>query len=231
MAYLEIAYSPAYWVHHLRAEIDRTPALKQADMNWATSPLLDLAFGLETRIGNLIEISRQVDENLRTVGRELESEADLDALVAGGYAYRMRDEVALRRVIIGLNCLVVESRSCFENLAKFYREFIRNYFGESISVGDGYAKVAAAVDVPGWADNLGLSRHDIVHERSPWIRFEIQSQPRRYQAILILEYRLNIPPRPEDEIGVAELQALQGQLTAALAAIRRELIERVKALR
>jgi hypothetical protein len=121
-------------------------------------------------------------------------------------------------------------RSCFENLANFYREFVRNYFNENISKADSYAKVAASVDAPAWADRLGLNRHDIVHERSPWIRFDVQLHPRRYQAVLILEYRLNAPARPEDEIGVEVLRNLQGQLTVALAAIRRELIERVKGL-
>jgi len=126
--YLEIEYRPIYWAHHLRAEIGKTPALAAADANWAASALLDLAFSLETRIGNLIEIQRQTDENLRVVGQELASRSEIESLVEGGYAYRVQDEAALRRVIIGLNSLVVESRSCFENLAKFYREFVRNYF-------------------------------------------------------------------------------------------------------
>jgi len=93
-----------------------------------------------------------------------------------------------------------------------------------------YAKVAASVPVPGWAERLQVSRHDIVHDRSPWIRFQVQSLPRRYQAVLILEYRVNAPPVPEDEISLAALQGLLTNLEAALAAIRTELIERVRAL-
>jgi len=228
--YLEIQYRPIYWVHYLRAEIEKTPALAAADANWATSSLLDLAFSLETRIGNLIEIQRLTDEYLRAVVQELDGESEIDSLVDGGFAYRVKNEAALRRVIIGLDSLVVESRSCFENLAKFYREFVRNYFDENVSETASYAKVAASVPVPGWAEGLRLSRHDIVHDRSPWIRFQVQSLPRAYQAVLILEYRINAPSAPKDEISLVGLRTLQANLTAALASIRRELVERVKGL-
>ena len=228
--YLEIEYRPSYWVHHLRAEIARTPALVAADAQWATSPLLDLAFTLETRIGNLIEIQRQTDESFAVVGQELASVAELDSLVAGGYAYRMENQVALRRIIIGLNSLVIESRSCFETLSRFYRNFLRIYFGETISDVASYERVAAAVPVPGWAEELRLTRHDIVHERSPWIRFKVQqTPPPRFQAVLLLEYRLGAPPRPGDEITLESLRAAQDNLTAALATIRSELIDRVRA--
>jgi hypothetical protein len=229
-SYLEIEYRPSYWVHQLRTEIARTPALAAADAQWATSSLLDLAFSLETRIGNLIEIQRQTDENLRVVGEELQRAAELDSLVAGGYAYRVENQVALRRIVIGLNSLVIESRSCFETLARFYREFLRAYFGETISDVASYKRVAAAVPVAGWAEDLRLTRHDIVHDRSPWIRYKVQQTPPRFQAVLLLEYRPSSLPCPGDEITLEALRSAQHNLTAALATIRSELIDRVRSL-
>jgi hypothetical protein len=227
--YLEIEYRPAHWVHQLRAEIAKTPALAAADARWSGSRLLDLAFALETRIGNLDEIARLANENIRLVVDELQH-ADIDHFLEGGYAYRVRNQVALRRVIIALNSMIVESRSCFETLAKFYREFVRNYFNETLSKEASYAKVAATVDAEGWADDLGLNRSDILHGRSPWIRFAVQSGPRQYQPVLILEYRIDAPAVPRDEIGVEALEALQRRLGASLEAIRRELIDKVRTL-
>jgi hypothetical protein len=255
VARLDIAYLPSYWVHPLRAEIAKTPALADADKKWSNSPLFDLAFSLETRVGNLREIARQTDENLKIVAAELNREQELATLIEGGYAYQVRDEVALRRVIIGLGTLAVESRSCFENLTRFYRQFVRNYFNETISEDQSYAKVAACGALQGpaladpdgvqqqeasgpptrasdsqWAETLRLNRNDMVHYRAPWLRFEVQAQPRHYQAILILEYRLNTRLGPQDEISLDALKAIQGHLRIALDAIRDELIERVKAL-
>ena len=197
-----------YWVHSLRAEILITPALAEADRRWSTTALKDLAFSLETRIGNLTEIARETDESIRIIGAELDAEADL------GFDEGVRsvDEVATRRVIIGLNMLVVRIPApVFESLAQFYREFPK-LLGETISKPDSYAKVAACVPVARSADMLGSNRHDIVHGRSPWLRFDVEMEPRHYEPVLILEYRLEVQPGPEDEISVAALGATQVSL-------------------
>jgi hypothetical protein len=155
--------------------------------------------------------------------------SEVESLIAGDYAYRVHDEAALRRIVIGLSTLTVESRSCFENLARFYREFVANYFDEDISGRGGYAKVAESGGGGDWADTLRLNRHDMVHYRAPWLRLEVQLEPRRYEIVLILEYRQNVPAGPQDEISLQALRLVQGYLRTALETIREELISRVRA--
>jgi len=231
MPHLEIEYLPVHWVHALRTEIAKKPALAAADLNWSTSDLLDLAFGLETRLGNLAEIVVQVRENLQILNAEFDGARDyLDALVAEGRAYQIKDEAALRRTIISLNSFVIEVRSCFETLARFYRLFVRNYFKEMVSEEGAYAKIAASIGVPGWAEKLGRLRHDILHSRSPWIRFDMHSTGLRYQPVLLLEYRINVPPTPADEVSLASLDNMRAHLRLASEKIRTELIERVRNL-
>jgi hypothetical protein len=231
MQKLEIAYRPAYWTHPLLAEIQGKPSLSLAHENWRSSELLDLAFALETRIGNLIEIVRHVDDQLRVIGEELEAASDIDDLISGGYAYRMQDEVALRRVLIGLNCFIVESRACFENLARFYRLFVQNYLGESVSQTAAYEIVATSVPGPEWANDLRLLRHDIVHERCPWIRFDVRTATPRFEPVLVLEYRASAPFKSRDEVSMETLRGMRINLRKALDAIRTELISRVRGLR
>ena|SRR5258705_4175742 len=231
MPRLEIEYLAVYWVHALRAEIAQKPALAAADLNWSISGLLDLAFGLETRLGNLGEIVVQVRENLQALNVEFDGARDyLDALMADGRAYQIRDEAALRRTIISLNAFVIEARSCFETLARFYRLFVRNYFNEMVSEEGAYAKIAASVAAPGWAKELGLLRHEIVHGRSPWIRFDVRPTDPKYQPVLLLEYRADVTPAPGDEVSLDSLASMREHLRTASEKIRNELIERVRTL-
>jgi hypothetical protein len=231
MPYLEIEYRPSRWVHPLRAAIARTPALAGADERWRDSELLDLAFALETRVGNLGEIVQQANEHLRILNDEFADVAEqLDAHVANGVAYRVRNEAFLRRTIIGLTTFVIEARACFETLAKFYRAFVENYFGESISLESAYEEVRNSVAAPGWSESLRLFRHDLLHERSPWIRFEARGGSPKYEPVLILEYRIDAIPGPQDSISLTFLREVGTLLQAALHEIRDQLIQRVKTL-
>ena len=74
MPTLEIEYRPTYWVHPLLREFQMKPSLGSAHAKWADREpgLADLAFSIETRIGNLREIVRLTDENTRELGAELE---------------------------------------------------------------------------------------------------------------------------------------------------------------
>jgi hypothetical protein len=228
---LEIEYRPAYWAHRLLAAIQTKQSLSEAHSHWSKpeSGLADLAFSIETRIGNLREIIRLTDENLHIVGEEIASAPDIDALVAGGYAYRVENEVALRRALIGFNAFIAESRSIFENLACFYQAFARNYFGENVSDTDRYAKIASLSPTPTWADDLRLIRHDILHYRSPWLRFEVRSTSPKYDPVLVLDWRPS-STAVRAEVAMRALKDFRGNLLQALTTLRDELIARVNAV-
>jgi hypothetical protein len=96
---LSIQFRPAYWVHPIRAAIAKKPALASADAKWSdpNTRLSDLSFWIETRLGNLPEIVRLVDESLKRIGEELDRNAiAVGELMAGGYVYQAEDESALQ---------------------------------------------------------------------------------------------------------------------------------------
>jgi len=76
---LSIQFRPAYWVHPIRAAIAKKPALKSADAKWSdpSTQLSDLAFWIETRLGNLPEIVSLLDESLKRIGEEFDRSADM----------------------------------------------------------------------------------------------------------------------------------------------------------
>jgi hypothetical protein len=186
-----------------------------------------LAFSIETRLGALQEIVRHVDENLNELGREIERAANLDSYIQGGYAFSFENETALRRVLIGANSFITESRSCFENLAAFYREFLRHYFGQEISRPDSYAKLTQLARDPKWATDLRAFRHEVVHDRAPWLAFEVRpgTSP-KYEPILVLNWRPG-PLLRDDYLTFESLRRIRLGLSEAMVGLRTELIRRV----
>jgi hypothetical protein len=194
---------------------------------WPTSRLSDLAFAIETRLALLTEMVRGVDRNLKVLAERLAKEPDLSSYVAGAYAFDFNEDEAIRGVLINTTGFISEARSCFENVADFHRDFLRDYFGEVIAEKDRYEEVAKLVTERAWADELRKHRHDIRHDRAPWLALEVIPGPEaRYDPVLLLNWR---PGHlgPDDCITFSALRAIREGLGRALSQVRDNLIRRV----
>lgn len=224
---LRAGYQPtAYWVHPLLNALNAKPALGSKHADWPGHKLSDVAFSIETRLGGLLEIVRHVDENLNRLARELKQVSNLDAYVQGGYAWMFDDDEALRRLLTGVSCFLAESRACFENLAVFYREFVRHYFSESVSLSASYERIAQLTSAPKWADDLKSIRNEVVHDRAPWLEFEIGPGP-LYEPIFIFNWRPG-PLAPGDNVSMETIKTIRAGLAEAALKLRDYLVERVK---
>jgi len=218
----------ARWPLSLRAAINTIPILTIKDAAWREGRLSDLAFAVSTRLGYLPDIIRVIDESLYALGLELAGkDAEINNLRAEGSVYTFGDYRAVRKLLIGAGSFITESRSCFENLACFYREFLRNYFEEMVSVASSYAIVAHMASTEQWADDLQRIRHDLLHERSMWLAFEVRSgQTPRYEPLLLLNWR---PGRfqPDDCVPFQVLRDIRAGLAEAAAGLQESLVRRV----
>jgi hypothetical protein len=112
---LAIAYQVAHWMDPLLVAINGQPKLAMAHQQWAvpTTQLSDLAFWIETRLGNLPELIRSVDENLGELAKEFDKDWEVVSRhVAGVAAYDVENQRALRRALLSLNAFPTESRGC-----------------------------------------------------------------------------------------------------------------------
>ncbi|MBI4591449.1 MAG: hypothetical protein HY725_21690 [Candidatus Rokubacteria bacterium] len=227
--FLEVVYrSGAYWVHPLLAALNAAPDLASKHRQWPTSRLSDLAFAIETRLALLSEMVRSVDRNLNILGERLAKEPDLSAYVEGSYGYDFSEDEAIRTVLINATGFISEARSCFENLADFHRDFLRHYFAEVIPKKDRYEDVAKLTKSRAWADELRKHRHDIRHDRAPWLALEVIPGPStRYDPILVLNWR---PGHfgPDDCIVFSTLRAIRDGLREALRGVREKLVARIE---
>ena len=76
-------------------------------------------------------------------------------------------------MLFGATAFITESRSCFENLADFYRLFLEVYCNRTIKERDSYNVVAMSTGESAWADALRRIRGDLIHERSLFLAFDI----------------------------------------------------------
>src|SRR6266508_2417428 len=189
--FLEVVYrSEAYWAHPLLAALNAAPGLASLHQQWPMSRLSDLAFAIETRLALLTEMVRTVDRKLNILAERLAKEADLSPYVEGPYAFDFNEDEAIRAVLINATGFISEARSCFENLADFQRDFLRHYFAEVIPEKDRYEEVAKLTTDQAWADELRKHRHDIRHDRAPWLALEVTpGPPTRYDPVLVLNWR------------------------------------------
>jgi hypothetical protein len=220
------------WAHTIRAAIDSNRALAVRDAQWRQTKLSDLAFAISTRLGYSPDIIDMMDDNLRHLGEELrDKDAQVDALMRGGYVFTFSDYRAVRLVLVAAAAFIAESRACFENLADFYREFVWNYF--DVRVGNeaaGYTAIAGMTSRQQWATNLKTIRDEVLHDRSLWIAFEVRDARPRYEPLLLLNWRPG-QFQPDDCVTFQTLRDIRDGLAEAALHLRHELIKRVETVR
>ena len=130
--------------------------------------------------------------------------------------------------LIGFNAFIVDARALFENLARFYRTFLKHYFAETVSAAKAYEAIAALRPSPEWAEQFRLLRHDIIHSRSPWLRFDVTTATPRFGPVLVLDWRPGAAG-PDAEVHVTALREFRTSIVPAASLLRDELIARVVA--
>ena len=173
-----------------------------------------------------------IDDNLSLLGKELAGkDAEVDSLMRGGYVYTFRDYRPVRLVLVGAAAFIAESRACFENLADFYQAFVGNYFDERVgNKATGYAAITGMTPRQQWATDLRTVRHEVLHERSLWIAFELRDTTPRYEPLLLLNWRPG-QFQPDDCVKFQTLRDIRDGLAEAALQLRHRLIQRVEAAR
>jgi hypothetical protein len=230
MGYLQVQYSQnQYWGHPLRRELQTKQSLAERDKEWSSSTLSDLAFSITTRLGFLQEIAHSVDQTLLTIDTEVRAEPDVDAYVAGGYAYSFDDVTAVRQVLVLITGFAAEAESLFENLVEFYRTFVKHYFDRSMTLSDAEAKVIGFTQNAKWRTDLNRVRNLTRHRFAPWLAFEDKGaavQP-RWEPILIHDWRTE-KLSPHTSTSLAVCRDIKAAIAQAAIELRADLINQIR---
>jgi hypothetical protein len=172
---VEVEYrSTARWVYPILRAIQDNPVLATRHNVWRRSALSDLAFAIETRLTYLPQVIRFINDNLTELHREL-SPLEISGHLERGTAFRFRNVRAVDNLLFGTTTFITESRSCFENLAAFYRLFLETYCSRRIQRAKSYNVVARSPGKYAWASALHRIRGDLIHARSLFLAFDVTS--------------------------------------------------------
>ena len=226
--FLHIDYKPTHsWAHRLLVSLNSSTALKVKHAEWSRLRVSALTFSIETRLGALREIIKQVDGYLNILDNELKRAESIDKYIAQKSVYPFGNEPAVRSVLIGASCFIAESRSCFENLACFYREFLRHYFAENVSKAESYEKVVLLTHDSRWADDLNNLRNNIIHDQTPWLAFLVRNNPPpKYEPILVFNYTAQALTE-NDYVPFETLRRIYAGLQEAVQTLAQNLANRV----
>ncbi len=116
---------------------------------------------------------------------ELIPTPEIEKYVYGyGFSFSKGKRESLRQLQVNIHAYIIEARSCFYNLADFYRYFASNYLELSVSKGKSY-DFLATLATGNWAGTLKRIRDHIAHEDAPSLEFELVSDvPRGYELLI-----------------------------------------------
>lgn len=216
------------WALPILAAVRAHPTLATLERTWRDSKLSDLAFAIETRQGALQEIVRQLSDLLLALSLVLPEGDVLERHLSKGaaYTFKKKDRAGILRLLIAIDSFISESRSLFENLAHFYRLFLKAFFGETVSEVGAFKFLASLFRDPALAERLRVVRHDIRHQRAPWLRFRVTGDPPLFEPELELNWR----PEASDEadfVRMKQLAEISGAIWEAALDLQAHLVARV----
>ena len=142
------------------------------------------------------------------------------------------DLLAVHRVLVCMVSFIREARSCFENLADFRSEFLVHY--TEAQPEDDKARNAALDDLlgkPEWIQKLRDLRHEVSHDRYPWLAFEgVEGPSTSYEPILLLDWRPNATAL-SDRIPLHTMRQIAAGIDTAIERLVQVLCERTNQLR
>jgi hypothetical protein len=121
----------------------------------------------------------------------LKAESNLDEFIPGGRAYSFHDMTAVRRALVLITMFAAEAESLLENLAEFYRTFMKQYFDQAVSLREAEAKIVGFTPSAQWRADLSAVRNHTRHRFGPWLAFEDKGpavKP-RWEPVLVHDWR------------------------------------------
>jgi hypothetical protein len=85
-------------------------------------PTIRPRLAITTRLGCLPDVIALIDESLRALDQRLSATAP-DEFINQGVSFMFPDMEPVRRLLAGCEAFLAASRSCFEAVARFYRDF------------------------------------------------------------------------------------------------------------
>ena len=230
---LFVAYEPnVHWASPIitRLRESSSQTLQHRAAAWKQGPLRELQLAVASKLKMLDILVIDFDRRLSDLFRALANDpARVQECIDKGDAYRFRDEDPLPfELLLDIDSFLFESRSAYEILVSFLREFFHHILGKTLDKEKVFALLKAQQIDTRWIDELRQNRNLYSHETAPWIAVRKTSAERFQFELVILKEDVEDLSDPNTYLRFQALRDVYYGFNSSLDAIRTWVIKQIE---
>ncbi len=208
-----------------RLHATRHDALRERFGEWGENRISRCGLSLATKLEMLPLAARRVDERVVQLIEAVGDEDHVEQCVATKAAAVVHDHSLPFQLLLDVDAFIFESRSAYEIVGKFIREF----FGHMLALQVSEQNVINMLQSKGidtrWIDELKTSRARLFHEAAPWIALRRHQDQSNWQLLVLPDAGKDV--ESPETLDVGALQGIFSGFVSALAGIEAWLLERI----
>lgn len=208
-----------------RLHATRDNALRERFGEWGESRISRRGLSLATKLEMLQLAARRVDERVVQLIQAVGNEEHMERCVATKKAAVVHDRSLPFQLLLDVDSFIFESRSAYEIVGKFIREFFGHMLAQQVSQQDVIDMLQSKGIETRWIDELETSRNRLIHEDAPWIALRRYQNQRNWQLLVLPHAKKDV--ESPDTLDVDALRGIFSGFVSALAGIEAWLLERI----
>lgn len=209
--YLRISYQPGgSWLLTIMARLNQSSSatLRERMIAWESSPLSEMGLALATKLAMLPCVVHRVDQQLQRLSEQLSNESMINDCIHRGAGYPIAEKSLPYEILVDIDSFLFESRSAYEIVGRFLREFFKQILGRDITEAQLIELLEVRIPETRWIKELRENRIRFFHETAPWIALKIISKvPLRFE-LLVLKRNVKDFEDPNDYIHFEQLRSI-----------------------
>lgn len=189
--YLHIDYRPkASWLLKIMTKLhcSESQDLQLRMENWGQNKISEFGISVATKLAMLRLTTKRVDTQLQKLSRELEKDSKVEECIQRGAAFPIKDKDLAFEILVNIDSFLFESRSAYEIVGQFLREFFNYIFKRTINE-TRIKKILEDRKLDNrWIGELHVERNLFIHEAAPWIALQVKSKnPLNFELLILKE--------------------------------------------
>jgi hypothetical protein len=227
--YLEINYEPTErWVRPILARLHQSSStiIKERMKAWGETPLRELGLAIGTKLTMLPVVVARINRQIQLLRDQLD-ESRVDQCLNQGAGYGLSDRAFPFEILVDLDSFLYESRSTYEIVGHFLKEFFSHILGRDVSQGEIQALLQCEGLDTQWIQELQENRILFFHNTAPWLAIQILSKtPLRFELVLLKKVARDAAGFG-DRLHFKQLQAIYHGFASSLEALQRWVIRQI----
>jgi len=230
--FLHISYLPkSNWIYPILNKLHSTTCapLKEKVNKWGESEISELGIALTTKFTMLPYVSDRLNKHLSDLAHQITDMNLVNEHITNNSAYTIKNTDLPYELLIDLDAFIFETRSSYELMGKFIKEFFKYVLNKNIKEKDLHdALTDSGMDLR-WTETLRDGRIHFFHNAAPWFAVEVhQTKPVfNFSIVLLKKNLIDIKSNKEHYINFNELREINLSFQESNIALRDWMLKQV----